>query len=149
MFLKINNIPIAFIEVTTASARVRNNEDIELFEGLVNFAGRVLENNKLVSERYSQTLEKKFLTRDEFEKRLNCEKSRKENFNTEYSLVSFRMSNKNFDFFKESLLKLLRETDFITYEYENERLLFLLPCTPESKKVFFRKRISEFLKNLI
>lgn len=149
MFLKVNNIPIGFIEVSTTSTGVRNNEEVELLEGLVNFAGRILENNKLISERYSETFEKKFMTRDEFEKRLNCEKRRKENFNIEYSLVSFRMSNKNFDFFKDSLLKLLRETDFITYEYENERLLFLLPCTPESKKVFFRKRISKFLESLI
>ena len=149
MFLKVNNIPIGFIEVSTTSTGVRNNEDIELFEGLVNFIGRILESNKLISERYSETLEKKIMTRGEFEKRLNCEKRRKENFNTEYSLVSFRMSNKNFDFFKESLLKLLRETDYVTYEYENERLLFLLSCTPETNKIFFRERISKFLENLI
>lgn len=149
MFLKINNVPVVFIEVTTSSSIVRNNEEIELFEGLVNFAGRVLEKNKPISELHSNTLEKRFLTHDEFEERLNCEKRRKETFNTEYSLISFDISNKDFEVFKESLLKLLRETDFITYEHENERLLFLLPCTPDSRKVFFKKRVNEFLKSLV
>lgn len=149
MFLKINNVPVVFIEVTTSSSKVRGNEEIDLFEGLVNFAGRILEKNRPASELYNTTLEKKFLSHDEFEERLNCEKRRKEKFNTEYSLVPFNMPNKEFEIFKESLLKLLRETDFMTYEYESERLLFLLPCTPESKKVFFKRRINEFLKSLV
>lgn len=145
MFLKVKNVPMALVQVDTMWDKGASNEEIQLFEGLINFAGKILESNELVSDLYSQGLETKFIDRIEFELMLSYEKRRKELFGTEYSLVTIDLSNKDFDFISGKLLEFIRETDYVTYEFKTEKLLFLLPCTPESGKKLFQERIHKLL----
>lgn len=148
MFLKVNDIPIAFIEAKTFFGTARDNKDILLFEGLVNFAGRILENNKPVSELHSHSFRQRIISREDFEEKLSYEKRRNHLFGTKYSLVSLNLSLKDFDYIKEKIPSIIRETDFVTYDFRTEKIYFLLPCTPESRKEAFQRRVIKFLIEL-
>jgi|GEM_PF-3152766 len=145
IFLKVNNIPIAFIDIKVDAKSGASPETINLLEGLINFTGKTLERNTPVSKLHSFYPKKYYMSRSDFEKRVDIERRRKKSFGVEFSILKYHLTNKDFDYYRDEILKTVRETDYFAYDYREETLLFLFPCTPEELIPSIKKHLSSYL----
>lgn len=146
MFLKVNCIPIAFISLKVATSERISTETIKLFEALVNFAGFTLERNNPVAGLHSYHPERRIMERNEFEKRVDIERRRKKLFGSEHCILKYRLSNKDFDFFRNKILSSITETDYIGYDYSEESLLLLFPCVSHDLAPYLKDYMSKYHK---
>ena len=145
MFLKVNNIPIVFIDLKVAAYERISTDTIRLFEGLINFAGTTLERNSPVARLHSFYPKKIIMRRNDFEKKVAIARRRKRLFGTEYCVLKYKLSNKDFDFFKDEILKSIRETDYIGYDFSESSLLLLFPCTSKDLVPYIEEHIPKYL----
>lgn len=146
MFIKVNNVPIGFIQLNVEPNPGITSDTIRLLESLVNFAGKTLEQNQPVAHLHSVSPGARILDRASFERRVNVERRREKTFGMKHTILKYHLEHKEFDFFRDVIASCVRETDYIAYDYHERLLLLLFPCSSEKKVESIERRVTEHFK---
>ncbi len=146
MFIKVNNVPIGFIQLKVDSDPGITWNTVRLLESLVNFAGKTLEQNHPVAHLHSTCPGCRILDRASFEKMVKIERRREKTFGMKHTILRYHLEHKEFEFFRDVIASCVRDTDYVAYDYHERLLLLLFPCSSPENVENIERRVTGHFK---